>query len=124
MNKALYFYEFINEEEPASHNDYPAQASKNAQKVIAWKEQYGRDQVKGGSEVGWKRANQLAKGEPLSLDTIKRMKAFFDRHTKNKELKPEYKDKPWKDNGYVAWLLWGGDAAKKWCEDKLQKHNQ
>lgn len=119
MNKAFYFHEFINENESATYNDYPAQASKNAQKAIDWREQYGRDQVKGGSEVGWKRASQLAKGEALSLDTIKRMKAFFDRHAKNKELKPKYKDTPWKDNGYVAWLLWGGDAARKWVEEKI-----
>jgi len=31
-------------------------------------------------------------------------------------IKPENRDTPWKQKGYVAWLLWGGDPGKKWAE--------
>lgn len=117
-NNLKYFNEFINESK--SFNDYPKSAQKAARKALKWKEKYG-DEVKGGTRVGWTRANQLANGENLSVDTIKRMKAFFDRHQKNKKIEPENKGEPWKDNGYVAWLIWGGDSAYNWAERKIKE---
>jgi hypothetical protein len=44
------------------------------------------------------------------------MYKFFQRHEKNKAISPEYKSEPWRDNGYVAWLIWGSDAGKTWAE--------
>jgi hypothetical protein len=49
------------------------------------------------------------------------MKAFFDRHEKNKKINPKYKEEPWKDRGYVAHLLWGGDPGKNWVEKILKQ---
>ena len=108
----------LNEEE--TYNDYPAAAKKNAQMAIDWKEKYGRDEVPAGTPVGWARAHQLAKGEKISADTVKRMSAF-NRHRKNSKIAPEYKDTPWKDNGYVAWLIWGGDAGVDWAMNKSKE---
>ncbi len=48
----------------------------------------------------------------MSPSTVKRMKAFFDRHEKNSKIDPEYKGESWKDKGYVTWLLWGGDSGQ------------
>ena len=112
-----------NVEESAStdtYNDYPAAAKKNAKKAIDWKEEHGRDEVKGGTEVGWQRAHQLAKGEALSRDVVSRM-AQFNRHRKNSKLSAEFKDEPWKDNGYIAWLIWGGDEGVDWAMDKMEQ---
>lgn len=108
----------LNEED--SYNDYPAAAKKNAQKAIDWKEKYGRDEVPAGTPVGWARAHQLAKGEKISADTVKRMSAF-NRHRKNSKIAPEHKDEPWKDNGYVAWLIWGGDEGVDWAIEKSKE---
>ena len=108
----------INEED--SYNDYPAAAKKNAQMAIDWKEKYGRDEVPAGTPVGWARAHQLAKGEKISADTVKRMSAF-NRHRKNSKIAPEHKDEPWKDNGYVAWLIWGGDEGVDWAIEKSKE---
>ena len=108
----------LNEED--SYNDYPAAAKKNAQKAIDWKEKYGRDEVPAGTPVGWARAHQLAKGEKISADTVKRMSAF-NRHRKNSSIAPEHKDEPWKDNGYVAWLIWGGDEGVDWAIEKSKE---
>ena len=33
-----------------------------------------------GTAVGWTRAGQLARGETLSLSTVKRMYSYFSRH--------------------------------------------
>lgn len=108
----------INEEQ--TYNDYPVEAKKNAQLAIDWKEKYGRDEVDAGTAVGWARAHQLAKGENLSVDTIKRMSSF-NRHRKNSSIKPELKDTPWKDKGYVSWLIWGGDAGVDWAMAKSKE---
>lgn len=108
----------LNEED--SYNDYPAAAGKNAQMAIDWKEKYGRDEVPAGTPVGWARAHQLAKGEKISADTIKRMSAF-NRHRKNSSIAPEHKDTPWKDRGYVAWLIWGGDEGVDWAIEKSKE---
>ena len=108
----------INEED--SYDDYPAAAKKNAQMAIDWKEKYGRDEVPAGTPVGWARAHQLAKGEKISADTVKRMSAF-NRHRKNSKIAPEHKDEPWKDNGYVAWLIWGGDEGVDWAIEKSKE---
>ena len=108
----------LNEED--SYNDYPAAAKKNAQMAIDWKEKYGRDEVPAGTPVGWARAHQLAKGEKISADTVKRMSAF-NRHRKNSSIAPEHKDEPWKDNGYVAWLIWGGDEGVDWAIEKSKE---
>lgn len=108
----------LNEED--TWNDYPAAAKKNAQMAIDWKEKYGRDEVDAGTPVGWARAHQLAKGENLSTDTVKRM-AAFNRHRKNSSIKPELKETPWKDRGYVAWLIWGGDEGVDWAIEKSKE---
>lgn len=111
----------INEQD--TYNDYPAAAKANAKKAIKWKEEYGRDEVKAGTPVGWARAHQLAKGENLSADTVARMSAF-NRHRKNSKIATEYKDTPWKDRGYVAWLIWGGDAGVDWAINKMKEINK
>jgi hypothetical protein len=106
--------------EEDSYNDYPESARNDAKKAIEWREKYP-DQVKAGTAVGWTRAHQLAKGEKLSIDTIKRMKAFFDRHQGNEKVNPDYKDEPWRDNGLVSWKIWGGDSAYEWAKKKLKE---
>jgi hypothetical protein len=92
----------------------PAGAASAAKKALKWRDEHG-DEVKAMTRVGWARANQLAKREKLSLDVVRRMAAFA-RHKKNSEINPKYKDTPWKDKGYVAWLGWGGDAGIEWAK--------
>lgn len=107
------FVQYIAEE--AETYKPPAGAAKNAQKALDWKEKYGDDEVTAMTRTGWVRANQLAKREELSYDTVSRMSAFA-RHKKNAKISPDNKDTPWKDNGHVAWLGWGGDAGVEWAQ--------
>ena len=93
----------------------PAGARAAAARAIRWKEKYG-DKVKGGTQVGWTRARQLANNENLSRETVARMESFFARHDGNQKVAPIYRDEPYKDAGHVAWLLWGGDAGKEWSQ--------
>ena len=103
----------------ASYNDYPQSASNNAKRMIEWRDKYGRDEVKGGTAVGWQRASSLSKRESLSAETVGRM-AAFNRHKKNSTVDPKFKDTPWKDNGYVAWNLWGGTSGVNWAIKKME----
>ena len=59
-------------------------------------------------ELG-ERANQLASREALSLETVKST-FVLSRHEENAKIADEYRDEPWKDKGYVAYNLWGGNA--------------
>jgi 8-oxo-dGTP pyrophosphatase MutT (NUDIX family) len=102
-----------------SFDDYPLQAVNNAKKALKWKKEHG-DEVSAGTSVGWARARQLANKESLSLDVVARM-AQFNRHRGNAKIDEKYKDEPWKDNGYVAWLLWGGTAGVDWASKKYEK---
>ena len=101
-----------------SYSDYPQSVKNNAKKVLKWRDKYG-DEVKGMTRVGWTRANQLAKGENISRDTIARMASFM-RHKKNSAVGEENKATPWKDAGYVAWLGWGGTTGINWAINKLK----
>lgn len=103
-----------------TYNDYPKAARENAQKVLNWRLRYGRDEVKGMTRVGWRRANQLAKGQKISRSTIARM-ASFNRHRKNAQIDPDLRGTPWKDAGYVAWLGWGGTEGVEWAIRKMEQ---
>lgn len=113
----------LTEASEESFDDYPAAASKAAQQALDWKAEHG-DQVTAGTAVGWARARQLAGGKPLSRETLGRMSSFFARHDGNQHVAPEHREEPWRDNGHVAWLLWGGDAARTWVDQKLQQLDQ
>ena len=101
-----------------TYSDYPESASNNAKKVLKWRDEH-KGEVKGMTQVGWTRANQLAKKENISRSTIARM-ASFKRHQKNAEVSAEFKSTPWKDKGYVAWLGWGGTSGINWAIKKLE----
>jgi hypothetical protein len=86
---------------------------KEAKLALEWRSEFGR----GGTPVGIARARDIANGSSLSYDTVKRMKAFFDRHQKNKSAggyRPGEKGYP--SNGRIAWALWGGDAGYSWAK--------
>lgn len=70
--------------------------------------------------VGIRRATQLANRQPVSLDTLRRMKSYFARHEVDKM------GRNWGVNskGYQAWLCWGGDSGKKWCEAVIYHFEQ
>jgi len=98
-----------------SYTDYPKAATENAQAALRWAEENGWGSC--GTAVGKQRANQLAKGEPISEDTISRM-ASFERHRQNS-------DKELGDGcGRLMWLAWGGDEGVAWAQRKLEQINK
>lgn len=67
-----------------------------------------------GIGSGVQRAVNLKNGDAISLETVKRMAAFFSRHAKN--YAPEKKESDGGPTaGTIAWLLWGGNAGRDWA---------
>jgi len=89
----------------------PAGARSAARKAIKFKEQGKANGA--GTSVGWTRAGQLARGETLSLSTVKRMYSYFSRHEVDKKGK-DWANQANPSNGYIMWLAWGGDAGFSW----------
>ena len=86
----------------------PQEVRSNAKRGLELREKHGR----GGTEVGVARARDLSNGKALSLDTLKRMNSYFARHEVDKKGEGWGKDSA----GYIAWLLWGGDAGRAWAK--------
>ena len=76
---------------------------------------------RGGTEVGLARARDLANGRPVSRETLRRMKAYFDRHEVDRDAEGFKRgEEGYPSKGRIAWDLWGGDAGRAWATDKLR----
>ena len=111
--KAVAFLREVNQ----SYNDYPQDAAKNADKALRFKESH--PDMKCGTRVGWARANQLAKNENISIDTVSRIASFarFERFAGG-----DYVDNEGQYNcGAIMYDAWGGKAAIDWAQNKLKE---
>ncbi len=107
---------YINEPEANKSAGHvpPQEVRNNAKRGLELRKKYNR----GGTEVGVARARDLSNGAALSLDTIKRMNSYFARHEVDKKGEGWGKDSA----GYIAWLLWGGDAGWSWAKRILREN--
>jgi hypothetical protein len=109
------FLAFKNQEAFESYADYPEGVRSNAKKVLEYTEENGWGSC--GTPVGKQRANQLANGEPISVDTIKRMYSYLSRHEVDLESSASYGD----GCGLLMYDAWGGRAALGWSRNKLRE---
>lgn len=69
----------------------------------------------GFTDVGRRRASQLASGGSVSRDVVARMKSYFARHANDGKAEGfSAGEKNYPSPGRVAWDAWGGDAGKTW----------
>jgi hypothetical protein len=97
----------------------PAGVVANAKRGLELRREFNR----GGTEVGVARARSLSNGQGIPLETIRRMVSYFARHEVDK------KGKDWGNAsnpsaGYIAWLLWGGDAGKTWADSISEREKK
>jgi hypothetical protein len=88
-----------------------------ARRGLSLREKFNR----GGTQVGVDRAHQLSERRDLSEADVKSMYSFFSRHAVDKGTKAH----KWNSDtdpsaGFIAWLLWGGDAGQAWAERKAK----
>jgi hypothetical protein len=98
-----------------SYSDYPQAVKENAKKVIAWVEENGWGSC--GTNVGKIRANQLAQGRPISMDTVYRMYSYLSRHKVDLITSKSYND----GCGKLMYDSWGGEEALRWAERKINQ---
>jgi capsid protein len=75
---------------------------------------------RGMTSVGIARARDLINKRPMSEDTVRRMKAFFDRHEADKQ------GETWDEQGkgWQAWHGWGGDEGYSWSTAIVERLNK
>jgi capsid protein len=104
----------------ATDSYIPTQAmADNARRALEIREKKPMSQ-RGMTSVGIARARDLMNKRPMSEDTVRRMKAFFDRHEADKQ------GETWEEQGkgYQAWNGWGGDAGYSWSTAIVERLNK
>jgi len=88
-----------------------AAMASNAERALEVRRNKPQSQ-RGMTAVGLARARDISNRRELSLETVKRMKAYFDRHEVDKD------GATWEEQGkgWQAWNGWGGDAGRTWAE--------
>ncbi len=104
----------------------PQGAAEAAEQALEWIDEHGRDEAAGGTEEGLARARQIVEhyeaGDPLvsaneeGTPFVVEIRNFFTRHSDDRDIAEEFEGEPWKDNGYLSWLLWGGDPGFEWAD--------
>jgi hypothetical protein len=95
-----------------SYSDYPDTVKNAAQRGIDLNAKVNN---RCATEVGKIRAQQLANGRNISVQTIKRMYAYTSR------AREFYNPDDTEACGTISYLLWGGDAANRWSAAKLKE---
>jgi hypothetical protein len=95
-----------------TYNDYPDTVKNAAQRGIDLNAKVNN---KCATSVGKIRAQQLANGRNISIQTIKRMYAYTSR------AREFYNPDDTSACGTISYLLWGGDAANRWSAAKLKE---
>ena len=93
---------------------------REAERGLEWRREFGR----GGTAVGIARARDISNGRDLPIETVRRMKAYFDRHEVDKEaegFRPGEDGYP--SNGRIAWALWAGDPGYSWARRIVAAEN-
>ena len=106
-------FEYLKPSKFESYSDYPESVKNNAKAVLKWVDENGWGSC--GTPVGKTRVNQLANGEPLSEDTIKRMYSYLSRHKVDLDSSKSYDD----GCGKLMYDSWGGLTALSWAESKV-----
>ena len=117
--------EYLRRNEPAVYREFkraeergeldlkpPATVAAAARRGLELRDEYGR----GGTAVGVAWARDLGNRRTITIETVKRMNNFFTRHEIDLEATAAKRGNlGYPSAGYIAWLLWGGDAGRTWA---------
>lgn len=96
----------------SAENKYsiPQSVSNNAKRGLELHKKFGR----GGTSVGMNTARILAGGGSIGIEKVRHINRYFPRHAGD-----NLDDKT--SNGWIAWLLWGGDAGRRWASSIVKR---
>jgi hypothetical protein len=92
----------------------PAGARNNARMVLRWRREHP-DEIRGMTEVGWARAEQLASQARVGRETVAAMSGFARHRESYEAARRRDPSKPWTEAAIVAWLGWGGTTGIEWA---------
>jgi hypothetical protein len=95
-----------------SYSDYGEGIRNNAKRGIELNE---KNNNKCATQVGKVRAQQLANGEAISVETLKRMYSYLSR------AETYYDETDMNACGTISFLLWGGKAGLSYSRNKLKE---
>ena len=96
-----------------------AEVAAEARRGLKLRAQFNR----GGTAIGARRAGQLANRKVVSVETLRRMVEYFDRHEIDLEAPAARRGAPgYPSAGRIAWLLWGGDSGRAWARRVLRAY--
>jgi hypothetical protein len=95
-----------------SYSDYGEGIRNNAKRGIELNE---KNNNKCATQVGKVRAQQLANGEGISVETLKRMYSYLSR------AEVYYDETDMNACGTISYLLWGGKAGLSYSRNKLKE---
>ena len=95
-----------------SYSDYGQEIRNNAKRGIELNE---KNNNKCATQTGKVRAQQIANGEKLSVETIQRMYSYLSR------AETYYDENDLNACGTISYLLWGGKSALSWSKNKLKE---
>lgn len=99
------FIYFTKQQFVDSITDYPQYITDTAIRAKKWVDENGYGSCM--TPVGKSRLNQLANREPISIETLKRMKAFGSRHKKDWDSSKSFDE----GCGYLAMASWGFEPS-------------
>lgn len=99
----------------------PLAVARAARRGLRLRAAFGR----GGTAVGVARARDLGNRRAVSPRTLRRMHSYFARHAVDARATGSSAAGYWGDDrnpsaGWIAWLLWGGDAGRRWAAAQLR----
>ena len=97
-------------DESAISYPIPAAVKNNARSGLELRKKFGR----GGTSVGENTARTLAAGGSIGIAKVRHIARYFPRHAGD-----NLDDKT--SNGWIAWQLWGGHAARSWANASVAK---
>ena len=90
----------------------PEGVAKAAKRGLELRAEYNR----GGTSVGVARARTLSNRTKVTPRTINRMVSYFARHEVDLDAPAAKRgNEGFPSAGYIAWLLWGGNAGRSWA---------
>lgn len=97
----------------STRHEPPKDVQETAQRTVRWIEDGKAG--KGFTDTGRHRARQLAKGDSLSDEQARKMRAYFERHDGDSDAEGFSRgDDGFPSPGRVAWDAWGGDEGRRW----------
>jgi HK97 family phage major capsid protein len=96
----------------------PEAVAENARRALEVRAEKPPSQ-RGMTPIGLARARQLANRQPVSVATLRRMVAYFERHEVDKQ------GETWAEQGkgWQAWQGWGGDEGWAWARRIVERED-